>query len=407
MEKLYFSIDIVKNFGVKMQVYGEPFSDLDEYDNGLRLRLFQSFDTGPLKEFIRSIESSTMCFTEDRYGCHYCFFSMKQHMGAGGGGTIIIGPWVETLLDSVDIDNMLQKTGIPYHLKPELERYFNHIPLISFRQYWEGLLLTIATYLHASENKFNITYLQFEPGDSLAEYSPKQDDSLSFHLIENLYHDEDAFLDTIKAGDTRRALQCMAKLRQYRPPQRTPQKIRDGKDYLLVMNTLARKTVQNSSVHPMHIHTVSTTFAQKIEAAERESELLSISETMIRSYCSLVQKYSLQKYSEVVRNVINFVEFNLKEPLSLNLLAGQFNIVPAYLSRHFAAETGMTLTSFINMKRLEHARHLLNGSAMYIEEVAEYCGYQDMNYFIRLFKRKYGKTPKKYRDEVREGSIKP
>jgi YesN/AraC family two-component response regulator len=297
---------------------------------------------------------------------------------------------------------MLQKTGIPYHLKPELARYFNHIPLISFRQCWEGLILTIAAYLQKSDNKFNTTYLQFEPGDPSAEYSPKQDDSLSFYLIENLYHDEDAFLDAIKAGDAKRALQYIAKLGQYRPPQRTPQKIRDNKDYLLVMNTLARKTVQESSVHPMHIHTVSTAFAQKIEATEKEHELVSISETMIHGYCSLVQKYSLRKYSEIVRNILNFVEFNLKEPLSLNLLAGQFNIVPAYLSRRFAVETGMTLTDFINTRRLEHARHLLDGSAMYIEEIAEECGYQDVNYFIRLLKRKYGKTPKKYQNEICE-----
>jgi YesN/AraC family two-component response regulator len=316
-----------------------------------------------------------------------------------------IGPWVETLPDNADIENILQKTGIPYHLKPELARYFNHIPHISFRQCWEGLLLTIATHLYTSDNKFNITYLQFEPGDPSAEYSPKQDDSLSFHLIENLYHDEDTFLDAIKAGDARRALQGIAKLVQYQHPSRTPQKIRDDKDYLLVMNTLIRKTVQDSSVHPMHIHTVSTAFAQKIEAAERESELTSISETMIHSYCSLVQQYSLRKYSEVVRNVLNFVEFNLKEPLSLNLLAGQFNIVPAYLSRHFAAEMGMTLTDFINARRLEHARHLLDGSAMYIEEIAEECGYQDVNYFIRLFKRKYGKTPGKYRDRYSQAKI--
>jgi AraC-like DNA-binding protein len=325
----------------------------------------------------------------------------------GGGGAVIIGPWIETLPSNADIDTILQKAGVPYHLKPEVAQYFNHLPLISFRQCWEGLLVTLAGNLLSSKDQFHIRYSQFDPSDPPGEYSPKQDDSLSLRFIEKLYQDEDAYLDAIKAGDAKRALQCLAKLSQYRVPQRAPQKIRDGKNYLLALNTLSRKIVQDRSVHPMHIHTVSTDFAQRIEAAEQSGELNLIFETMIRRYCSLVQEYSLAKYSEVVRNVINAVEFNLKEPLSLSILAKQFNIDPSNLSHHFTRETGMTLTDFVNLKRLEHARHLLNGSAMYIEEVAEYCGYQDMNYFIRLFKRKYGKTPKKYRDEIREGNIKP
>jgi YesN/AraC family two-component response regulator len=302
--------------------------------------------------------------------------------------------------DNADIDNMLQKIGIPYYLKPELARYFNYIPLISFRTCWEGLLTTLAGYLWTPKNKFNISYLQFDPGDPFGEYSPKQDDSLSLRLIENLYKDEEIFLDAIKAGDAGRALQCLAKLSQYQHPQRAPQKIRNGKNYLLALNTMARKAVQGSSVHPMHIHTVSNDFAQKIETLEQAGELLAISETMVRRYCSLVREYSLRKYSEVVRNVVNFVEFNLKEPLSLNLLAGQFNIVASCLSRHFASELGMTLTDFINMKRLEHARHLLASSTLHIDEIADECGYQDVNYFIRVFKRKYGKSPGEYRKKI-------
>jgi YesN/AraC family two-component response regulator len=124
---------------------------------------------------------------------------------------------------------------------------------------------------------------------------------------------------------------------------------------------------------------------------------------MIHRYCALVQEYSLGKFSTAVRNTINFVEFNLKEPLSLSILAKQFNIDPSNLSHCFTREMGMTLTDFINMKRLEHAKHLLAGSGMYIQEIAEECGFQDINYLCRLFKRKYGKTPREYRNSLHAG----
>jgi AraC-like DNA-binding protein len=294
---------------------------------------------------------------------------------------------------------------VPYHLKPEVVHYFHHVPFISFRQNWEGLLITFAGYLRNEETKFQIIYRKFDPGDPSAEYNPKQDASLSLQLIKNLYKDEDTFLDAIKAGDTKRALQCIADIGHYRPPQRAPQEMRNGKNYLLVLNTLLRKTVQDSSVHPIHIHTVSNDFAQQIEAVDRMEELISISETMIRRYCSLVQEYSLRKYSLAVRNVITTVEFNLKEPLSLSILARQFSIDPSNLSHQFTRETGMTLTTFINKKRLEYAKHLLAGSALYIQEIAEECGFQDINYFCRLFKQKYGITPNKYRHSLHSGIL--
>jgi len=348
-----------------------------------------------------------MYFTEDTFNCHYCFFSANDIPATSDienialkGNYVVIGPWIETMPSNDEIYGLLQKNRIPAHLKPELMLYYEHLSVISYYQSWEALLIMIGDYLYDDEKKFNIAYIKDDQGIESVDYSPKQDDSLSLKLINKLYEDETNLLDAIQAGNTRQALICMAKLSQYRPPQRAQEKNRDSKSYLLALNTLARKAVQNSSVHPFHIHTMSNDFARQIENAERQGEFYSICETMIRCYCSLVQEYSLKNYSSVVRNVINEVEFNLKKPLSLSLLSRQFNIDPSNLSHHFTREMGMTLTDFINLKRLEKSCYLLLNSALYVQEIAEECGYQDVNYFIRLFKRKYGKTPGEYRNHA-------
>jgi hypothetical protein len=88
MEKLEFIVNSIKNFGVQTQVYSDPLSALETYDNGLRSRLFQTFDIGLLKDFVRSIEPENMYLTEDLYGCHYCFFridSLNSGNVNGGG----------------------------------------------------------------------------------------------------------------------------------------------------------------------------------------------------------------------------------------------------------------------------------------------------------------------------------
>ena len=78
MEKGELAAKIVNNFGVQMRIVDESLSGLEEYDKGLRSRLFQNFDTSRLVEFIRSMETAKLYFIEDPYSCHYCFFNTDR-----------------------------------------------------------------------------------------------------------------------------------------------------------------------------------------------------------------------------------------------------------------------------------------------------------------------------------------
>jgi AraC-like DNA-binding protein len=400
--KMSLMKDVLSNFGVKMRIYDCSLSGLADYDDGLRSRLYKTHDTKRLEDFIYSIEPAVLCLMEDPYGCHYCFFPIAN-IGESEKRYCAIGPWITSESNQDDFRRICEKKQIPYHVKLDLEHFFSCLPTIDFSWSWECMLVTFADYLHDDDRKFRILYRKFDPDEGNADYSPKQDLFLSMQLFEDLYNSEDALLKSIKAGDTKRAMECIANFSYYHPPQRTIEKLRNDKDYLLALNTLIRKAVQQSFVHPIHIHAVSTEFARRIEEAQQYKELLSLSELMIHKYCALIQNHSLAKFSAVVRKVINHVEFNLREPLTLNILAKQFNIDPSNLSHHFTREAGMTLTDYINGKRLEYAKSLLSGSSMYIQEIAEQCGFQTLNYFNRLFRRKYGKTPKEYRNNIHEG----
>ncbi|GHU92630.1 hypothetical protein FACS189479_02190 [Spirochaetia bacterium] len=401
-EKLLLLETILKNFGVSTVLYDGSLSGIEKYDNGLRSKIFQTFDFKEVGEFFSSIESGHLYFTEDQYNCRHCFFrlDLPDENNEKAKQYCSIGPWIEVLPDAGEIDGILAENKVPYHLKPELTQYFNCLPIIPFHQSWEGLVVTITEYLLDHSHKLGITYLKFDPGIPITGYIPKQDSSLSLHLIEEIYNTEDALLEAIKAGDTKRALQCIANVGHYNVSNIGDDKVRSGKNYLMVFNALARKAVQKGAVHPIHIHTVSSDFSEKIEAAKKIEDLYSMVEIMIRRYCALVREHSLARFSTVVQNVINYVEFNLKEPLSCNILAKQFYIDPSNLSHHFIREMGVSITDFIRLKRLEYAKHLLAGSGMYIQEIAEECGFDDGNYFCRLFKRQYGKTPRQYRSSL-------
>ena len=91
------------------------------------------------------------------------------------------------------------------------------------------------------------------------------------------------------------------------------------------------------------------------------------------------------------------IESDLTGDLSLHTVAEKNNVSPGYLSGVFHQETGKTFTEFVNEKRMEQGERLLRSSALQIQTIAQYCGIPDVNYFSKLFKKHYGKTPKEYR----------
>ena len=70
-----------------------------------------------------------------------------------------------------------------------------------------------------------------------------------------------------------------------------------------------------------------------------------------------------------------------------------------YLSKLFKEEKGETFINFISDKRLEKSCELLANTELSIKEITALVGYNDQNYYSRIFKSKYGFSPKEYRKD--------
>lgn len=78
-------------------------------------------------------------------------------------------------------------------------------------------------------------------------------------------------------------------------------------------------------------------------------------------------------------------------------LAVRAHLSPRGLSRAFVAATGITPAQYQTELRLGHARTLLRGSALSVEEIARACGYADPRHFRRMFGAHEGVSPSAYR----------
>ncbi len=83
--------------------------------------------------------------------------------------------------------------------------------------------------------------------------------------------------------------------------------------------------------------------------------------------------------------------------LSQQSIASTVKLTSAYVGKLFKDSCGFSITEYINEVRLGHAQHLLLQGDDPIAEIMWKCGYANQSYFFKLFKGKFGTTPKEYR----------
>jgi two-component system, response regulator YesN len=103
--------------------------------------------------------------------------------------------------------------------------------------------------------------------------------------------------------------------------------------------------------------------------------------------------------SNVIKQVQQYIDTHLSDDVSLRAVADAVYLHPNYLSTLYKAETSESLSDYIYRLRMEKATYYLKHTKQKIYEVALAVGYQSPHYFIKVFKKHFGKTPQEYRDQ--------
>ena len=102
---------------------------------------------------------------------------------------------------------------------------------------------------------------------------------------------------------------------------------------------------------------------------------------------------------EAVARARKFIEKTLADPLPLPLVAKQAGLSESHFCRVFKEATGLTLTDYINRRRIEWAKKELLKPQARVSEIAFHIGYQSLSQFNRSFARFTGNSPTNFRRE--------
>lgn len=99
---------------------------------------------------------------------------------------------------------------------------------------------------------------------------------------------------------------------------------------------------------------------------------------------------------------LQFLEENLARPVGVGELASHSHLSPPYLSALFRARFGCGPARYLQNLRMQRARALLRDPYLRVNDIARLCGYEEANYFVRLFRRMHGVPPGQWRSRPTE-----
>lgn len=128
-----------------------------------------------------------------------------------------------------------------------------------------------------------------------------------------------------------------------------------------------------------------------------------------QAYCSSIMKKIICKIlrssnsfsnstNAKAERILSYIHENYENDIDNKQIASQINYHPYYVNKLFYSYTGMTIHQYVNHYRLTMAALLLSNSEEPINQISESVGFQSPAHFAMNFKKKYGISPKDYRN---------
>ena len=163
---------------------------------------------------------------------------------------------------------------------------------------------------------------------------------------------------------------------------------------LLILN---QNAVQE--IYPAGEGDVAVNFIILPEFFDYGLKMMETEENQLRDFivdCLMMETDAASEQQKFIIQVLSYVEEHYKSG-ELTELAEELRFDIYWLSKEIRKRTGKTYTDLVQAKRLSQAAYLLRTTAMNVMDISMAVGYDNISYFHRIFQKKYGMTPRRYR----------
>ncbi len=132
---------------------------------------------------------------------------------------------------------------------------------------------------------------------------------------------------------------------------------------------------------------------------EEEDEFLKFLESFIRNLINKMEELKSEKRHFIVDKIIQYIDENYNLQLTVEDLSTKFSLSEFYFSRLFKEYKDVSFVDYLTEVRIKKAIEIMQNDNISIKEVSYMVGYNDPNYFSRVFKKVTGLSPSEYRNK--------
>jgi AraC-like DNA-binding protein len=232
-------------------------------------------------------------------------------------------------------------------------------------------------------------------------------ESMNMIQIERRYDLEQELLHAVKWGNPFKVEDILEMKKKLFPDliccskSSASETLRCCKNELVALNALCRFSAQQGGVQPLYLHSIANKYALMIENAVSVNYLNDVLYPQIAiDYANAVLEFSVNSYSPMIKKIVTYLTVHLTEDVRIEQLGQMFQTHISHISRKFKKETGMSIPAYVSKMRVGLAKFYFENGKTSVREISDLLGFNDRNYFSKVFKRYAGMSPSEYINSI-------
>lgn len=314
-------------------------------------------------------------------------------------GSILVGPFLMDEPDSLLISDLSHKYSIPTDALLELyddSRSLPVVPPAKVTQISHLLYYMFSGLVSESYQHFIINQEKLHQQSMINESIQRYKISSSTTSTQYPYEKEKELITRVKTKDAAQAKALLNDLLGYVFFSEGNNLERIKNRAIELCSLLSRAAIEGGATNDV-ILKMNNHFLKNIQEIQNLDSLCYSLQESLEAFTENMFEYIPNKNHDIIKKAILYISAHFSEPITLDDVAAQVHLNPAYFSSMFKQSTGSSFKEYVNMVRIEESKRLLANTDYSIIDIAVAAGFEDQSYFSRVFKKYTGLTPRQYR----------
>lgn len=161
------------------------------------------------------------------------------------------------------------------------------------------------------------------------------------------------------------------------------------------------------SKYPVNPHIVSDRVSKNIElgfegiaSTTDTAQMIGWTYIILSDALRLVELESIDGDRELPSRIVDYIDKNFKEPLTIEYISKAFGYHPSYIAHLFCDQLKIPFRTYLGAVRAEYAATQIRTTQKSLTEIAYDSGYNSLNTFCRGFKKHFSQTPSEYKKNI-------